>query len=112
MTKCKKGYFVVWTPVGEPFVEIIEFDNDYWKKVLSNLTIFFKSYVVKHLLGHVELHFCPICDKLCLPPPEVDPKKVKKEESAFCSTCEQHYHVYCLGENVVIQDYYTCPGCE
>ena len=110
LTKCKKGYFVVWTTVGDPLIETVAFDNDHWRKVLHNLTIFFKSHVVKHLLGFEELHYCPMCDNFCLPLPEI---QAKKEENVFCTTCEQYYHLQCLDVTTVEKsDNYVCPGCE
>lgn len=40
LTGCKSGYFVVWTTVGQPFIEVITFDENHWSKVLSNLIVF------------------------------------------------------------------------
>ena len=110
LAKCKQAYFVVWTRIGEPMIEKIKFNQSHWKKVLHNLCIFFKSYVAKYLLGFEELHFCPLCDSLCLPAPEVDPKK--KEQSVFCKVCEQHYHAKCIGLTTHELEDYICPGCE
>ena len=46
----RQTYFVVWTTKGAPFIEKIDFDNAYWKKVLANLIVFFKSYIQSYLL--------------------------------------------------------------
>lgn len=109
LTKCRRGYFVVWTSVGEPIIQIVDIDSEFCSKVINNLVIFFKSYVAKYLLGLKELHFCPICDKLCLPPAEV---ALKKEESVFCKVCDQHYHLSCLQIPSTDESEYVCPGCD
>ena len=63
ITGRKKTYFVVWTRVGDPFIELIHFDQDHWDKIRNNLMIFFKSFVLDVLLGLKTLFVCPIFDK-------------------------------------------------
>ena len=62
------------------------------------------------MLGFKDLHFCPLCDKLCLPRAEID--KPKKENSLFCIVCEQYYHEECLGVTEQDNTAYVGPGCE
>ena len=33
-------FFVVWTGKGDPFVELIHFETEFWQQVLPNLVIF------------------------------------------------------------------------
>ena len=87
---------------------MITFDSDHWKKVLTNLTIFFDSCVAPYRLGYKILQFCPICDKLYLPQEEVDKES---DKSSFCTSCEQAYHITCLGTED-IQAHFICSGCE
>ena len=61
--KSDQGYFVVWT-TKDIFVEKIDRDLIHWSKVSINLEVFFKSYVVKALLGIQPLTFCGKCSKV------------------------------------------------
>ena len=56
LAKSDQGYFVVWAP-KDIFVEKIDRDLIHWSKVSINLEVFFKSYVVKALLGIQPLNF-------------------------------------------------------
>ena len=49
--------------MGDPFIELIHFDQDHWDKIRNNLMIFFKSFVLDVLLGLKTLFVCPIFDK-------------------------------------------------
>ena len=68
---CNKAYFVVWTTVGEPFVEIIQYDKKYWQTVFTNIQLFFKTFMVPVLLGIKPLVYCPKCEKVCSEPDEI-----------------------------------------
>lgn len=72
--KCSKAFFTVWTPVGSPLVNLVEFDEFHWDEVYRNLILFFKLYVAKVLLGIRELHFCPLCEKRILESNEITRK--------------------------------------
>ena len=93
MTECEQCYFVVWTTVGPPFVEIIKFDEAHWQDVLRNLVVFYKSYMCKVLLGIRPICFCPNCDKPCLEPNEID----EDNENSICyDSCGMWYHWSCV----------------
>ena len=72
---CKKCYFVVWTPVGEPHLELSNFNEPHWDDVYRNLLLFYKSYLAKVLLEFQDLHLCPTCEKYILEPPGFDEKE-------------------------------------
>ena len=50
LAKSDQGYFDLWT-IKDIFVEKVDRDFTHWSKVSINLEVFFKSYVVKALLG-------------------------------------------------------------
>lgn len=47
----RKTYFVVWTEKGNPFIELIDFDREFWQKVQNSVMTFFKAYIQSTLLG-------------------------------------------------------------
>ena len=51
ITGNRKTYFVVWTEKGSPFIELIDYDGEYWKKVRNSVMTFFKIYIQSTLLG-------------------------------------------------------------
>lgn len=65
ITGCNRTYFVVYTK-KDLLIELIEFDNAHWMKILSSLIIFFKTYIQRYMLGIIEMFVCPICDQPCL----------------------------------------------
>ena len=42
---------IIIIPLGDPLIQVITFDSDHWKEILTNLTIFFDSCVAPYLLG-------------------------------------------------------------
>lgn len=95
--KCRYTFFVVWTPVESPHIELIEFDEAYWNEIYGNLILFFKLYLAKVLLGLHELHFCPTCSKRILEAKEFSERQALKENSICCDICNQWYHWECAG---------------
>ena len=83
LSYCFKGYFVVWTQVGDPLVEEVQRDEVFYQTVEQNLVFFYKGYVVKVLLGLVGIFYCPKCECLCLEPDEIE----KDGENSVC--CDQ-----------------------
>ena len=72
MSGLERLFFVVWTGKGDPFVELVHFEAEFWQQVLPNLVIFFKTYLQRVILGFRPLCCCPLCDSLCLEPEEFD----------------------------------------
>ena len=42
ITGNKRTYFVVWTEKGDPFIESIGFDKEYWEKVQNSIMVFLR----------------------------------------------------------------------
>ena len=59
VTKTKKCYFCVWTGYGMPFIETVEFDQPFWDEVEQIIILFYKKNVVKVMLGHKTIFYCP-----------------------------------------------------
>ena len=78
----EKTFFVVWTPKGEPLIELIHFDLQHWKAVLANLVIFFNTHIQRVSLGLRDLCYLLACDKLRLEPDEFE------EDSENSLQCE------------------------
>ena len=109
LASCNRAYFVVWTPIGEPLVNIVEFNQSYWDGVSQRLTMFYKTYVVPKVLGKESLVYCPTCSKLCLEPYEISRNE---QNSIQCSTCDLWYHFKCI-QNTVNEDVeWYCDCCE
>lgn len=51
ITGLNQTFFVTWTAGGPPLIEKINFNKNFWEKVLSNLIVFFKSFMQSYLLG-------------------------------------------------------------
>lgn len=101
MSGLERTYFVVWTGKGDPFVELIHFEAEFWQRVLPNIVIFFKTYLQRVILGFRPLCYCPLCDNLCLEPKELDKSN---DNSLQCESCSLWYHWGCL--NI---DEKSCP---
>lgn len=90
----EKTFFVVWTPKGEPLIELIHFDLQHWKAVLANLVIFFNTHIQRVSLGLRDLCYLLACDKLRLEPDEFEEDS---ENSLQRELWSQWYHWGCVG---------------
>ena len=63
LTSSTRGYFVLWTQ-NDFLVELINFDKERWKKIYTNLEVFFKQNLVKALLNIEPLIYCGKCGVL------------------------------------------------
>ena len=106
ITGITQSYFVVWTTQGPPFIEKIYFDKSLWDKVLSNLIVFFKSFMQSCLLGINKIYTCPICDKPCLQENEFE---MEAENSIECSKCLMWFHWCCCDVNT--EEEFICSFC-
>ena len=96
----------MWTRVGDPFIELIHFDQDHWDKIRNSLMVFFKSFVLDILLGLKTLFVCPICDKS-----GIDHLDYDNERCISCSKCLVKYHYKCSNyENE--DDDFLCAFCS
>ena len=44
MSGLKRLFLVVWTGKGDPYVELVHLEVEFWQQILPNLVIFFKTY--------------------------------------------------------------------
>ena len=78
------AYFVVWTTAGRPLYEKIKLGNEFITKVVNNLTLFYKSYVLPCMLGYQNIFQCPKCEKVMLEDKEIS--NPSKENSICCDS--------------------------
>lgn len=109
--KIYKSFFVVWTPVGLPFIDIVDFDEAHWDGVYRSLLLFFKLYLAKVLLGIRVLRFCPYCEKHILEMNEIPSRKALQENGIHCSSCHHWYHWSCVGVTALSDGCWSCPTC-
>ncbi len=102
------GFFVVWTENGDPFVEKVPFDEGHWAEMERNAVIFFKTHIARVLLKERVIYFCPLCDKPCLEPDEIEKAE---ENSVECSWCNQWHHWPCVNIKSSPNDEWVCEGC-
>ena len=69
------GYFVVWTAKPDILVIPIEKDLVHWNSISVNLEIFFKSFMMKTLLGLDTIEFCGSCGTVLLNSEEIQTKR-------------------------------------
>lgn len=108
MSKC---FFVVWSPIGLPFIDVVDLDEGHWDEVYRNLLLFFKLYLAKVLLGVRVLRFCPICEKRILETNEIPPKKSLQENGIQCCSCCHWYHWLCVSVTTLPDSPWSCPTC-
>ena len=100
----ERSYFVVWDPVSTvPHIEVVMFDKRFWDDVVTSLNIFFKQFVLEHLLGIAAVSLCAICGKHCL---EENEMKSDTEASFKCRLCEATFHNKCCSNISLV-----CEGC-
>lgn len=87
------GYFIVWTQGGPLFYERVELDIEFCLNVVSNITLFYKSFVLPCLLGYRDIFECPKCSKVILEEDEISDSA--KENSIFCDSCSTWWHLPC-----------------
>lgn len=107
LTGCPKTFFVVWTPLSGAHIEIIEFDLKLWQDIIPNLTIFFKTYVARVLLGTRPIYYCAVCEKPCLEPDEIE---CDDENSVQCECCMLWFHWAC--SNFEQESTFICRFCN
>ena len=55
----ENSFSVVWDPVSPaPYIEEVAFDMLFWDEMMKSVSIFFKQYVLKYLVGIYSLKFC------------------------------------------------------
>ena len=104
------GYFVVWTPIGEAFVQQVAFDKEHWAELERNAVVFFKTHVSRVLLKQRDICYCPTCDKVCCEPEELEENEVA-EYSVQCSQCDLWYHWHCVNLKRNPKNDWICEGC-
>jgi hypothetical protein len=87
-----KTFFVVWTTRGI-IVELIKYDLEFLTRLLHNLKIFFKSYMVKVLLHIRSIFFCSLCDNVIFESEELTPES--DENGVCCDLCRGWSHFKC-----------------
>ena len=92
ISKTKTCYFCVWTGEGIPFIESI------------------KNNVVKVLLGHKTIFYCPECKKLCLDDGEIE---LETENVVCCDKCDMWFHWGCVGfSSMMLTSDFVCKCCQ
>ena len=94
ITGSNQCFFVVWSPIGVPFIERVAFDNKHWSTILQSLVQFYTAYMLDYIFGDAELSFCPMCSNACLTENEISDNS---ENSLCCSTCGLWFHWSCAG---------------
>ena len=88
--------FFYWVAEGHgPLYETIQFDAAYCSRVVNNLTLFYKTYVLPCMLGYRDILLCPKCEKVILEKEEIN--QPAAESSICCSTCGTWWHLPCAG---------------
>ena len=102
----ENSFFVVWDPVSPaPYIEEIAFDRLFWDEMVKSLSIFFKQYVLKYLVGIYSLKFCGHCGKYLLTDEEIS--GANEMQAKFeCNTCNTQFHRKCSNQIDGI-----CEGC-
>ena len=70
-------------------------DTAFMTKVIKNLTLFYKAYVVPCMLGYRNLLQCPKCEKVILDLAELN--VTATERSICCDTYKTWWHLPCVG---------------
>ena len=96
-TNIKKCFFVVWTE-KDLHVEIVPFDKDHWMKVVTNLRIFYKTFVCPALLQYKATTFCAKWDEILLEENEIPQNEKHLLNSIQCDICIAWFHFKC--ENI------------
>lgn len=110
VSKTRRCFFCVWTGNGNPFVELIEFNETFWQEVEQNLVLFYKNYVAKVLLGFKTIFYCPECKKLCLDDGEID---TEDENVVCCDRCDMWFHWGCAGfSSKIVASDFICKFCQ
>ena len=91
------SFFVVWTLGYPPLYKEIMLDTAFMTKVINNLTLFYKAYVVPCMLGYRNLLQCPKCEKVILDLAELN--VTATERSICCDTCNTWLCFSCLIDN-------------
>jgi hypothetical protein len=89
------SFFVVWTLGHRPLYEEIKLDKDFMTKLINNLTMFYKAYVVPCILGYRDILQCPKCEKVILEEAEIN--CTATENSICCDACNTWWHLPCAG---------------
>ena len=106
------GFFIVWTLGGQPLYERVELDLEFCLKVVNNITLFYKSFVLPCLLGYRDIFECPKCDKVILESDEISDSA--NENSVCCDRCSTWWHLPCAELSVNSADAldsWICQSC-
>ena len=90
----------------------MEFNREYFRVVLNNITLFNKTYTLPVLLGYRGIYQYPKCDKVILEEPEITDMSV--ENSVCCDTCSTWWHLPCanlLEDAAESLESWMCPSC-
>ena len=86
-------------------MEEVAFDRLFWDEMVKNLSIFFKQYVLKYLVGIYSLKFCGHCGKYLLTDEEIS--AANESQAKFeCDICNTQFHRECSNEIDRV-----CEGC-
>jgi len=104
------SFFIVWTEGHKPFYEVIKYDSNLCVRVVNNITLFYKAYVLPCLLGYRNVYACPKCSKCILEESEMN--NPESENSVCCDSCSLWWHIDCAGSpDIESEDEWICNSC-
>lgn len=92
--------------------EKVELNRDFCNIVVSNITMFYKTYVMPCLLGYRDIYHRSKCDGIILEENEMN--NPATENSVCCDTCNTWWHLPCAGLSEEVADSiesWACYSC-
>ena len=86
VTDTRFAYFILRTLKDMDF-ETIQFNEEHWKNVESNLSKFFKSYLCPILLSFREIYVCGKCSNVLFNQEEIDENEEEHHNSVQSDRC-------------------------
>ena len=102
----------MWTQGATSLYERIELDLTICLNVVNNITLFYKSFVLRWLLGYRDIFECPKCSKVIFNLEEDEISDSKKEDSTCCDSCSTWWHLPCADLTMHLADELDCWVCE
>lgn len=102
----------MWTQGATSLYERIELDLTICLNVVNNITLFYKSFVLRWLLGCRDIFKCPKYSKVIFNLEEDEISDFKKEDSTCCDSCSTWWHLPCADLTMHPADELDCWVCE
>lgn len=105
-------FVIMWTQGATSLYERIELDLTICLDVVSNITLFYKLFVLRWLLGYRDIFKCPKYSKVIFNLEEDEISDSKKEDSTCCDSCSTWWHLLCADLTMHPADELDCWVCE